>query len=314
MNSNFNINTIFHLFFFLGLILGIISCEKDIKIDEKTNVFRTVVNGVFMPQQPWEVHVSKSKELSAPSQQNIIDDAQVKIFKKDTQLVDFLNYDPQTKSYLSTNGYYPEIGEEYNLEVHISGEKKISSSDIVPDTSIVFATNVYETLKTPSFVEFSFSLEDRSIEDGYYQLAFLEKVYGIDSFPRRLLRINPISNLIINDYNDDFDTEPTTSGVKLINSMGYLYDDSDLIGSAPKVIFVRMPLDDLEHAPRRFIVSEISVELRSVSFNYYKFYKDVTEQVNNENPIAFPVSVHNNVIEGIGNFSSYSSVSSVLRM
>lgn len=312
MNVNFRKISFLPSLIVLVFIWTLVGCEKDLYIEE-SNEKRTVINGTFNPNSLWEINVSKSKNIIKDTTTDfIIRDAVVKVLENNL-LVDSLIFSPPNNSYRSTLGHYPEINKEYKLQVEITGEKKITAMDEVPDTSILFSENAQLTSQTTSFVEFRFSIADMEIEHGFFHLAFFENVYNSNN-PNTILRVNQLDDFLINDYNDNFNTEPNTTGIKLINSLGYLYDDTDLNGTAGKVIYVRVPFDALEQGSSNNLKSEICIELRTTSFNYYKFYKDLTEQVNSENPIAFPVSVHNNINDGIGNFSSYSSVKSCLKL
>ncbi len=307
MNINFKkISVLPSLLFlvYIGISLG---CEKGILIEGNSD-YKTVVFGEFYPENPWEVQVLKSKSPYGGQDQEPIPDAQVKIFDDDTIEIDELWYHPVFKNYVSTSGHLPQVNEEYTLQVQITGEKIITAKDQIPDTAFVFVDSLFKTNMTSTYVELGFSISDIEVEEGFFLLTFHENVLSSSVSPYALIKTNQITDFLINDHNTDFDTEPMTSGIKLVNNSGYLYDDTDLVGSNSKQIYVRIPLNALEHNPANNIVSEISVELRTTSYNFYQFCKDVTEQVGSENPIASPVSIHNNITEGVGNFSSYSFV------
>jgi len=311
MNLSFRTGSFLFTLNLLILLLGVTSCQKDILIKE-TGEVKTVVSCDFSPDHTIEVGLNNSKLLTSNNVSQPIDNAQISLVHQDS-VVDLLSYDLWDKKYTSTLGYLPEKGEKYTLKVEVTGEKIILATDSIPQTSFVFIDHVFITKRTTSFIEFGFSVSDMSSEEGFFQISFYEKVFLTNSTLDSLLFTEQIDNFQINDCNMDFENEPTTSGLKLINGMGYLFDDSDLCNTN-KLVFVRIPFDEFNQNPSNNIFSEISVELRTVSNNYYKFYKDITEQLDNENPIAFPVSVHNNVIEGIGNFSGYSTERSCLRL
>jgi|GEM_PF-4500135 len=298
--------------FFLILIWLSLGCDKDLRVYSNTE-FKTVVLGTIQPDQNWKITIAKSKNFAPKSRQTAVDDAQVTILNQDS-IVDVLLYNPIDSSFESSLGHLPKSGEEYTIDVQITGEKTVSAKDKIPEIAFVFIDSIFLSSQTTSFLEFGFSITDTNPYEGYFQLSFFEKVYDKSSASPSLLAIKAIENYLINDFDNQFDSEPKTSGIKLINNMGYLYKDDDLSDIPSKTIYVRVPIQELEHNTANNISSEIFIDLRTVSDNYYYFYSDVTEQVGSENPIAFPVSVHNNIYEGIGNFSSYSVVNCILKL
>lgn len=148
--------------FLISLILVQYGCKEDVTKDYfSESPAQVVVECIFTPTTPWEVHINKTIKLNKEYQEITPEISYVQIIDDGNRIVD-LNYDEKKKTYISDE--FPLVGHHYKLEVKIPGHPLITDEDEIPSKIEVYDLHVDYTKQ--SFVE-----EDTE-PDKYYKVSF----------------------------------------------------------------------------------------------------------------------------------------------
>ncbi len=312
LNSNKTLPPLKTILVCLGLLVFASGCQKTVTItpDSETQV---VVNANFTPGQAWKVNIQQSSGiLDNANQIQPITDATAWIYYG-TTVVEQLQYNRATQMYINTQDHTPLAGNKYKIAIQIPNQSAtVMAEDIIPESS----AEIVEFKRVSAgngFIEFMFDFKDVSSNENFYQISLLEKSYNKISSQGETIR-KPLQSKVIpysiKDFEPIFGLESETTGIKLSSNNGYIFND-DEFNTETKTVLLRISTQDILHMPENNVFSSFEVELRSVSKNYYHYQKSVTEQLLvSQNPLAEPVQIHNNVMNGVGNFSGYSAQNS----
>ncbi|MBK8944808.1 MAG: DUF4249 domain-containing protein [Ignavibacteriae bacterium] len=285
-----------------SIIFISISCESVVDVELPKQNPLIVVNSFFTPDSVFKVHVSKSlgilESFSVLNEYGynedkipILENAKVEIWNGDN-IVTNLNY--------SGNGFYiaqntfPQINNNYKIVVSADGFKSVFAEDKIPN-SILIKNVLLESNPLDEYLsqnEITIIFEDDGNTKNYYQLS----LFAIENFSGEIYRTNLFfeSNDILIGESDIFDENEKTF-------YGYAayFDDAIISGKEYKL---KISTYEISY------YSEVYVILSSLSENLYKYIISVKEQDEaDDNPFAEPVSIHNNVQNGLGIFGGYSS-------
>jgi len=296
----------------LLLILSIscfFSCEKEIELDLKGNK-KLVLLSNFTPDSLFKLYLSTSfintDNNAAPSYPQ---NANIRLFENGIYLENFIyqRTDPNEIPFYFSN-VQPRAGMEYSISAEVDNYPSIKSNNIIPTKPIIenfqlIESTLIEDDEFPGFfdthVKFNLKLPHDNTQPKYYHLRakidiFLFDVIGVDTFPYFLYT----ADIPLNFPNDvDF--------VLTQHEPEILFDSSVFTESPDGIeISTSFPFDPLFD-----FKTPIYLEVRQVSKDYYLFHKSVGEQENTNfsNPIlpSRSVLIHNNIENGIGNFSGY---------
>lgn len=148
--------------FLISLILVQYGCQEDVTKDYLSeSPAQVVVECIFTPTTPWEVHINKTIKLNKEYQEITPEISYVQIIDDGNRIID-LNYDEKKKTYVSDE--FPQVGHHYKLEVKIPDHPLITAEDEIPSKIEVYDLHVDYTKQ--SFVE-----EDTE-PDKYYKVSF----------------------------------------------------------------------------------------------------------------------------------------------
>ena len=296
-----------NLLFLLPAFL-LFSCEDvvDLPVDAKAEL---VVFSNFSDQNGLEVYVYKSKSILSIEPTEYIKDAVVKVFKSD-ELLEVLTIvlpsDPEKNPpYYRTSHLVPEFDMEYTIEVNVEGYETISAKNSIPTPveleSVTFDPRVSAGIDEEVNVDFdvSVSLKDPANIENFYHLKFYQELtpftvspmgdttFGIPylAFPTEMSEVN--------------ENDPP---VKYERDQSYLIKDVQFDGQYITLAFTGAYSFDPSKTLGRF-----KIELRTVSKAYYLYHDSLNRQNQNGDQFGNGVVVFNNIDNGLGNFSGFTS-------
>lgn len=284
-----------------------------------------VLTGHLYPDSTIKVVMSSSKKFTGDLYFESLKDVKIKLFEEESLLGE-MTYDPEmsllNSNYWITPGpggssqkgiyifdYHPQSGKTYQIQAEHQNYKTIESITKVPKMGgRITSINITER-NNDNFIDFitlKISILDMEPGDNYYHLTMRSR----DS----ILNFYENGETYVGEYRPEYYTFNKTEIEK------FLYD-TDLDGSLQvlddklfnqdrkdlDVVLLGSPQRDL-NGNQFSSYKNLLIELRSVNKDYYDFYRTLFLQRENEdNPFVEPVFIYNNIENGLGNFSAYSS-------
>jgi len=278
-----------NILLFVLSLLTLNSCETIIDIEMPPYTSELVANCFFTPDSAFKVHVSHSLGVLDEGNLNGIENAKVEILENG-QVMDILTH--TGNGFYRTKIVYPSPGNTYSLKVEVSGYESIIASDIIPaPVSIVSVamkdsvfTGQYAGEEEITYAELSIKFNDPQGEENYYAVDLYLEYSG-----------GTINNIWLTSI------DPAVDGVSEGNKI--LFSDALFEGQAYelKVYFDSKILTLWNQT--------LYLKFISTSKAYYLYEKSLDlHQLNQDNPFAEPVQVHNNIENGLGIFAGFSVV------
>lgn len=292
-------------------ILIFCSCEKQRYLNVPFTDTQIVVNGLFNENGSCEVEISKSQSLNDTSTVKNVSGAKV-FLHEENQKIEELVYTPPTLgkvlgSYKSKNANFSK-SKNYSINVEL-GDKTISAKDLIPKYKIAInnftGSGIVDT--TNAFLRFELGLHQSSIEKQFVHIILQQRWVLINSTDSSLT-LNPwFSSTAIPDQNP-IGFIPTTSEPFSLNIggalRGIMLDNQNFNGITKQIQFSTKKLDRKWN--NAYLESRVIV--RSVSENYFKYYFSSSQYFRTKGiPLTEPVIIHNNITNGLGNFSGYTA-------
>ncbi len=298
---------------FLALFLILPACEEPIDIVPDAGNPQIVVDANFSSDDFFKVFLSEERPLQRDTT-TYVSDAKVRILINEREvgsmsLVPADGTYPNRPFYQST--FKPRLGSTYTLEVEADGFPKIRAASMAPDPvpiinaqldSVISSRPSQDRRETLYNFYGSITIKDPLAVQNYYH--FAETILPIDWFT-----IIEGDTILIQDQEYFLapvfltDTQDP-SFFELAQENGFLIDDTDFDGQEKVIPFRAAIAFDANFR----LVNSLNVLFRSVSADYYKFHSTYTRQIlAQESPFSEPVIVFNNVENGLGNFSGYST-------
>lgn len=291
----------------MGLIFMGATCERplDVTIDEPDPELVVVSN--FTDDKEMMVQVMKSQSLLNPEPITYIEDAIVRLYEGEDLVQNLeLVRDPfYRRSKYSSKNFTAVPNVLYTLSVQAPGFDEIIAKSMIPDIieiqNLKVSNYVIET--TPSGVStyrFSVTIDFEDPEDlaNFYHLNLFQRTYQVivegqdTSFREDVRQSIQFNQVIDNNF------------ILANEGGGVLFDDTPFNGN---IVSYTFPLELIVNS-REKVIGDLLVELRSVSEDYYRFQRSLSQQQKNPGaPFAEPVILYNNVMNGQGIFAGYSS-------
>lgn len=267
-----------------------------------------LVSSIMYPDDPVTVRVASSYNVIAGGESAPVDDAVVEIFVAGNTPIANLPYLEGSNGLYRTEDFRPRPGVTYQVRVVAAGYDLAFANSFVPPASKLnsISSDNVERVEYPSgatyYFDFGMDFDDPDDDVNYYNLRLYQE--------RRQFVI--LSN---------GDTAFTTSTVEPIvfpeaenreyrlakNSGGILFIDNPF---SSRTIPLSSSID-----PGKEEIGEIYAELRTVSSDYYLYQESIIRgNVGINGGITPSDGVHNNVKNGVGNVSGYSSESDTLSL
>lgn len=283
-----------HISTFTLLAIFILSCEKEIPLDDEQIKARIVINSVFAANDTLRIHLSESRNIlhNNGGQLPNITDASAKLYDvNDNDLGTFI-HDVDGNYYLPTP--FPQAGEIYTLKVSHPNFDDVLTTSTTP--SIVSILQL-DTTRIGDQLYMDININDNPNQNNYYSLVI--RTHFTDTW-----EVEPgVFETNTYEYDSwictkDISAEGTTSETGDICSVELLFSDKTFNGTNHT-----FKVSDYynESADYKLVI------LRSMSEDLFKYrvtYNNYEE--NSGNPFGEPVQVYSNVEDGFGIFSGYS--------
>jgi len=293
------------------------SCEKEAKLDQAAVAQKLAVSCNFSPNEPFSIELSKTQSIfSGTIEDNIVDEAHVSI-SLDNQVIEEINgittsINSGTK--FESKLILPEAKKIYTLKVEVDGVEAIIATSEIPDAveishasvgeiSLLSAYEVFEPvyqLIQPYDVRLSFQFSDPENQTDYYQISFYQELTLLDTVASAT---TPDTSKILKPLSEfTFIDESLTQNYNVTDG-GILFKDTNFDGMNKEFLFEpRFELDRSIYAEP----SNIIIELRSISKEYYNYYTSVYRQTSQANvPFSDPFIIFSNIENGYGVFAGY---------
>lgn len=281
------------------LFLLLSSCDTIVDIDMEKEAPKLVLNSFFNPDSTFTTDLYKSQFVLDENSHERISDAVIRIMDEDgNKLTDLMSQGDG--KYISD--LKPLAGKVYQIQAAKDGYETVTATDIIPaEPAIVSDIEVTKYIRDggPDNNKISFTIEDKPGED-FYEL-FVTVGYFFQS--------DFISS---QEYSTQylFSNDPVFSEDNL-NSRYLLFNDALFDGKKRNISFetsFQYPRCD-----NCILDLEILLNIRKLSKQYYDYRRTLDLQRSlNDDPLAEPVSVYNNINNGYGIFAGFQTSSFVL--
>ncbi len=301
--------------FTLGLmIVGLASCEQPVSLDIDEPDPQLVVISNFTDSKEMQVRVSKTRSVLDSGAPVYLTEADVRLYEEETfiQRLQLVNGKGETPPYYTTVDFEADFDVTYTIKVAANGFEPIEAISRVPSKIDIQSLKVSNYLieKDPEGeANYRFAVTigftDPPLVNNYYHLNLHQQIYHFTLEERDTLFGNseffPIQfNQIIDD-----------NFVLAYFDGGVLFEDTPFNGNIVSYTFpISFTLPADEKVPGKLLV-----ELRSVSEEYYRYQRSLSQQQANPGaPFAEPVGLYNNIINGQGIFAGYSASMDSIRV
>ncbi len=276
-------------------------CHEKVDWDAPPFESKPVMNGILFPGKPVKVHVSLAVPFGA-NESIIVEDAEVNLFV-DGVFSETLVYQGE--------GYYQsqlvaEIEKEYICEVHVDNLPVARGSTIIPKPVNILGVEhiniagIDEEALTYPAVKITFE-NNPSVFTCHEVIIHTLRPYRGDYIWRRTRIHESIDPVLLNEglpttvfSNEIIKNESYTMTVNYFTGSHYRKDDGPMVTR----------------------LYPLKVEFRTLSHSYYHYTRQLfLYEYNNEEPffsgtVLTPFTLHSNIENGYGIFTSYSSVTS----
>ncbi|MFI5172633.1 MAG: DUF4249 domain-containing protein [Chitinophagales bacterium] len=293
----------------------IISCEKVVYFDVKTQEGRLVVNSFIQPDSLVDLTVSLSTDPLAVGFENVrVNDATIGIFKNDVFLGNFnFSYDGNYSFPANLINATPD--DNFKIEASAPGRATVIAETSIPSAIIIEEAKITDTI----FVNIQYSAFDSL--GNYYVIDTVVPHYQV-----QITFTDPegddFYSLKIN-YEDFYSSTYTcfTTDDPVFTAGDYDFgngtDEEGTVTLCDEVYFTDITFDgkqktltvSLLELPTEFITDPKFVfRLNHLSEEYYKYIASSSLQSSTgENPFGEPVIVFSNIANGFGIFAGLTS-------
>lgn len=301
--------------FFVTIILFLFSCTKEIEIGipkekPKLIVYSTIVPLTFPHPKGLGIKLQSSKHIFDTTK-NIIDDALV-LYYEDNVIKDTLKYVDSLDIYPISNTMsdYPIAGKNYSIKVIKNGFETITANTTIPSK-----VNIIDTVITPIayfdetgsvFSEISVTFTDPVDDVNYYEIAVSDIAFDYDN-PNDYYELTTYDNIITSES-----YYPSLIRFDVDKPKYLLFTDKEINGQTHTLnIYYTPPQEETDK--KRYISNHyISVHLRNVTEEYYKFKTTMIQQLySRQEDILYgmgePLNVVSNIKNGYGLFAGFNN-------
>jgi hypothetical protein len=290
------------------LLFAAVSCERPFDPGIDSLPPQLVVVSNFSDQKAIQVQVSLSRPVTDNSgQAQFVNDATVEIFRDDTTLLEILDFVPgrgKLPPYYITRALIPEANVLYTIKVDAPGFETVMAQSKIPRRIQIrdFEISNVKTENVPggSQVKYSFdvflSFEDPGEETNFYHLNFYQQVFDYTRHEGDTIILgSTLQPIEFSSYNDNNFLIAYFSG-------GVLFEDASFNGRLITNTFgLQMRIDQTNE-----LLGKMFVELRTVSEEYFLYHNSLSRQQNSPNhPFGDPVTIYDNIENGLGIFAGY---------
>ena len=293
-------------------MLCALGCVEEIELDLPEVAPKLVILSNFSNDAELQVSVAQTRSATATTNTPFLyfTNAEVTVWSGLSKLDDLelvLPEDEEEAPYYRAPDLQPEVGILYTVKVDVPGFEQATARSMIPRPVEIASMEFSSTIvngRAEDEAQFDFNVSvgiaDPAGEDNYYHLRFFQEFFryrieGMDTIinPSTLLR----PSLPVNPTTDDIPF------VQYSNDQGILIRDNTMDGTVGIFTFEgSVTFNNQLYLPGDFIV-----ELRSVSEDYYRFHTSIARQQEADGPFGGDVDLSNNIDNGCGNFSGFST-------
>lgn len=289
------------------ILLLITSCQKDIYLEYENFESNLVINGIFNPNDQWQVDISKSANLlDVNSYIEKIEDAYVTVENLETGLITELVH---TSNATNKGTYYsafrPREDASYRIIVEKDGFTTASAVDQIPtDIDVVFLDTSLVEVEGELALKIDFKINDNASEENFYVWDLLytqEEGNNNDILPSvtdATLESVDDNAEILNEENNFqsklFLRDDNFNGVEY-NTSFFTYNEEIVENSNPSSTETETDL-------------KLQLRVLSVSKDLYNYLKSVEASYRSQNLNTSninPLDINSNVEGGLGIFGAY---------
>jgi len=291
--------------YFLLFLLCCFSCEEPVELDMEVFESQVVVSSNFSPNHPFQISLSKNKDILTNSPAEFIGNAEVQILDGQGVLLNTLKFNKDIVApYYGLANFRPEPNAAYQLSINVPGFPTILARDKAPKPVALKSLQV-DSIAVSSADEntYAFNIQtsftDPNKEANYYHLKLYYKPVSGRTNPNGFTETTkehylPLTTLVSNEENP--------SVVFDIDNSGVLFTDESFNGQ-----WITLQFDALLDKMKAGEFPKIVGELRTVSPNYYQYHTSLSRQLaNQDRPFAEPITVFSNIENGLGIFAGFS--------
>ena len=296
------------------LISGLYSCEKEIQLDFPEFTPKLVVNSIFEADVPWNVFVTKSRNIFEIIDDSPLIDAQVKI--TDLSLNEFYFLSHSQDGIYTHPDYNPVEGNVYFIEVAHPEHMTVTARAKIPKAiNVEIVSKEIVEFEGKQAIKLEFDIKDDPDDDNYfiYEIVNLFKSKTQDFTGQNFVE-SPIKIWLSTlDGNTGYITDGTKKQSKLFVT------DKKFRGSILNTSLVSyiefdeaVGLDGKEISNDDYILDFSNTKLKVVAaskdlYEYYKTVELVIQQKTLNSSISTPIKPYTNITNGLGIFAGFSS-------
>lgn len=295
------------------ILLGGISCEKNIDIDIDEISPMLVLNGLIESDSSVSISLTRTRHILDNKEITVLANGTVEIFDTHGNSSDLV-WD--NRSRYETDNFQVSPGEEYTITASAEGYFDVEANCIIPDKIQIIRLDTVSVYNewNEQMLSMGIVFQDDPDVENYYQLSLTSKSYYMDlHIEERLdtLYVDPIKdtvvigivydtieNLIPNYENIYFQTEDLIIE-EWDNNGGVVFSDRLIQGK-------EYSLKGTIYTGYRYWsadTSSIYVNLHSITKDYFEYVSSLQKHYNAKgDPFSTPVVVHGNVENGLGIF------------
>ncbi len=280
--------------FLILFLLLFSSCRKLVQNEFPEFLPVPVVNSILIADSLIKVHVSLAEKLDT-YKLGWVENARVSLCT-DGQFTEEFSY--------SEKGFYSGItivepGKTYSCEVEIPGFETVSCIDSIPEPTefldIIHKNIAGFDVEGMSYPSITFTFKSNPVKSEYYEAVIKFFDYGSTSNALIIYITDPVllnEGLPIAVFSNE-----------LIKQDTYTMSLNYTTGSASSI----------DNEPLHTDLFLLCLELRSISYDYYRYVKDLYLYETGRYPaivggVVTPFQLHSNVENGLGIFAGYSHV------
>jgi len=297
-----NIGTI-SLIAFTLLFAG---CAEDVLIDYQDVPSKLIVQSRLSPDSPFSINISSSLSPVSSTGFGIPDGVQVSLFDVTGEQGPVINLYQENGLFVAPQSY-PIVGHSYKIFVVAQNFETVEATTSIPipveldaENSRISNFTMVESEVTQNKMNVSYDLELALKTDThrYFHFNFVQTTK---------INVGTAADPIIEDHAYFISPQfPNEDGFYEHHESGVLID-ADLVRVNGKrtlsFAFVDYTLGEIEE------LGNLLIEVRAITPEYYQYFTSLSRQlISREDPFAEPIPVYNNVRDGGGNFSGFSSL------
>lgn len=298
--------------YFVIITLFLFSCTKEIEIEIPKNKAKLVVYSTIVP---FTLPMPKNLGIKLQSSKYIFDTTTSKIggaqvlYYENMILKDTLKYVDSINTYVIPLSDYPVENNSYSIKIIKEGYDTITASTTIPSK-----VNITDTAITPIayfdetgsvFSELAITFTDPVNETNYYEIAVSDIGFTYDNY-ENFYELSTNDNIITSES-----YYPSLMRFDVHKPKYLLFTDKEFNGLKHTFYIYYTPPQFEEE--KRFIADHfISIHLRNVTEEYYKFKTTMIQQLNSKQEdilygMGEPLNVKSNIKNGYGLFAGFNN-------